>query len=219
MGAWISRRFAGFAALIAVTAAGCTAQGASQSALNTLESDKVALQQQLASMAPTMVVQAGQLAPPPPAAQPTGWDTPESMRGRLRLLATYDSSGPDAWDVSAHPLVYFTSEGVETGRNGSTINRSGVQVIDAYAKKVIASALFDLGEEVTENPHGVGISPDGRWLYLGQMQRVKATGQGRTVLMIVNARTLKLDKDAGRPARRLVPPHHRRSRTGRGATA
>jgi DNA-binding beta-propeller fold protein YncE/mono/diheme cytochrome c family protein len=195
MGALIGRRFAGvFATVIAVTATGCTAQGASESALNTLESDKVALQQQLASMAPTLVVQAGQLAPPPPAAQPSGWDTPESLRGRIRLLATYDSSGPDAWDVTAQPLVYFTSEGVESGRNGSTVNRSGVQVIDAYAKKVIASALFDLGEEVTENPHGVGISPDGRWLYLGQMQRVRATGQGRTVLLIVNARTLKLDK-------------------------
>jgi DNA-binding beta-propeller fold protein YncE len=187
-------RFVGiFGALIALTTAACTAQGASKS-LDTLESDKQALQQQLAAMTPTMVVQAGQLAPPPPAAQPTGWDTPESIRGRIKLLATYDSSGQDAWDVKAHPLVYFTSEGVESGRNGSTANRSGVQVIDAYAKKVIASALFDLGEEVTENPHGVGISPDGRWLYLGQMQRVKATGQGRTVLMIVNARTLKLDK-------------------------
>src|SRR5687768_4862029 len=195
MGTLIGRRLAGLlAAPVAVIAAGCTAQGAAPSDLDTLQSDKQALQQQLASMAPTMVVQAGQLAPLPPGAQPTGWDTAESIRGRIRLLATYDSSGPDAWDVRAHPLVYFTSEGVESGRNGSTANRSGVQVIDAYAKKVIASALFDLGEEVTENPHGVGISPDGRWLYLGQMQRVKATGQGRTVLMIVNARTLKLDR-------------------------
>ncbi len=177
------------AALVTVMAAGCTAQGVSRSALDTLETDKQALQQQLAAMTPTMVVQAGQLAPPPPAAQPTGWDTPESMRGRLKLLATYDSRGPDAWDVKAHPLVYFTSEGVETRPL-----KSGVQVIDAYAKKVIASSLFDLGEEVTENPHGVGISPDGRWLYFGQMHRLRATGQVRTVLMIVNARTLKLDK-------------------------
>ena len=179
---------------VAATAAGCTAQGASGTDLDTLQSDKIALQQQLASIAPTMVVQAGQLAPPPAGAQPTGWDTPESIRGRLKLLATYDSSGPDAWSAAEHPLVYFTSEGVESGRNGSMSNRSGVQVIDAYAKKVIASALFDLGEEVTENPHGVGISPDGRWLYIGQMQRVRATGQGRTCLLIVNARTLKLDK-------------------------
>jgi len=176
-------------AILTLTIAGYMVQGASESDFTTLQSDKVALQQQLASLAPTMVVQAGQLAPPPPAAQPTGWDTPESIRGRLRLLATYDSSGPDAWSAAEHPLVYFTSEGVETRPM-----KSGVQVIDAYEKKVIKSALFDLGEEVTENPHSVGLSPDGRWIYLGQMHRVAATGQVRTVLMIVNARTLKLDK-------------------------
>jgi mono/diheme cytochrome c family protein/DNA-binding beta-propeller fold protein YncE len=168
---------------------GYVAQSAPEGTLSALQSDNAALQQQLATMAPVQVVQAGQLAPPPPAAQPTGWDTAESIRGRLRLLATYDSSGPDAWDAAAHPLVYFTSEGVETRPM-----KTGVQVIDAYAKKVIKSALFDLGEEVTENPHSVGVSPDGRWLYLGQMHRVAATGQIRTVLMIVNARTLKLDK-------------------------
>jgi DNA-binding beta-propeller fold protein YncE len=178
------------ATVAALAVAGCTAQGAaSDPTISTLETDKQALQQQLASIAPTMVVQAGQLAPAPPAAQATQWDTAESIRGRLKLLATYDSSGPDAWSAAEHPLVYFTSEGVETRPL-----KSGVQVIDAYAKKVIASALFDLGEEVTENPHGVGISPDGRWLYIGQMQRLRSTGQGRTVLLIVNARTLKLDK-------------------------
>lgn len=180
--------------LVALTVAGCSVQGASRSAVEkNLEADKAALQKQLAAMAPTRLVQAGQLAPPPAGAPPTGWDTPESIRGRLRLLATYDSRGPDAWDAATHPMVFFTSEGVDPNPNGGT-RKSGVQVIDAYAKKVIASALFDLGEEVTENPHSVGISPDGRFLYLGQMHRVRATGQVRTVLMIVNARTLKLDK-------------------------
>lgn len=183
------RMLTAIAAVIAAAVAGCTAQGASQSTMSSLETDRQALQRQLASMAPTMVVQAGQLAPPPRAAQPTGWDTAESIRGRITLLATYDSRGPDAWDAAAHPLVYFTSEGVE-----GNILKSGVQVIDAYEKKVIKSALFDLGEEVTENPHSVGMSPDGRWVYLGQMHRVRATGQVRTVLMIVNARTLKLDR-------------------------
>lgn len=176
-----------------LTMAGCSVEGASPSEIETLKADKTALQLQLAAMAPTRLVQAGQLAPPPPGAPPTGWDTPESIRGRLRLLATYDSSGPDAWDAAAHPMVFFTSEGVGSNPKGGT-RKSGVQVIDAYAKKVIASALFDLGEEVTENPHSVGISPDGRWVYLGQMHRLRATGQVRTVLMIVNARTLKLDK-------------------------
>lgn len=172
--------------LVGAAVAGCTAQGASDADLEGLASDKAALQRQLAAMTPTLMVQAGQLAPPAPEARPTGWDTAESIRGRLTLLATYDSAGPDAYDVKAYPLVYFTSEGVERRPM-----KSGVQVIDAYGKKVIASALFDLGEEVTENPHGVGVSPDGRWLYFGQMQRLK-DGQVRSVLMIVNARTLKL---------------------------
>ena len=106
------------------------------------------------------------------ASQATQWDTPESIRGRLKLLATYDSSGPDAWSAAEHPLVYFTSEGVETRPL-----KSGVQVIDTYAKKVIASALFDMGEEVTENPHGVGISPDGRWLYSARCNASAAPGR------------------------------------------
>src|SRR5688500_20153539 len=141
-------------AIMTLTVAGYIAQGASDSDLTTLQSDKVALQQQLAAMAPVQVVQAGQLAVPSPAAQPSGWETAEAIRGRIRLLATYDSSGPDAWSAAEHPLVYFTSEGVETRPM-----KSGVQVIDAYEKKVIKSALFDLGEEVTENPHSVGVSP------------------------------------------------------------
>jgi mono/diheme cytochrome c family protein/DNA-binding beta-propeller fold protein YncE len=172
---------------------GCSAQGAAPSDVDTrsLAADKAALQQQLASMAPTQVVQAGQLAPPPPNAQPTGWDNAESIRGRIKLFATYDSSGPDAWDVKAYPLVYITSEGVGSNPKGGT-RKSGVQVIDAYGKKVIASALFDLGEEVVENPHSAGVSPDGRWFYIGQMHRVAATRQVRTVLLIINARTLKL---------------------------
>lgn len=172
-----------------LVAAGYVAQSVAPSDVKTLAADNAALQQQLAAMTPTIVVQAGQVAPPPAIAQPSGWDTAESIRGKIRLLATYDSNGPDAWDVRAHPTVFMTSEGVEKGPR-----KSGLYVIDAYSKQVVASALFDLGEETVENPHGVGISPDGQWLYLGQMHRVRATGQMRTVLMIVNARTLKLHR-------------------------
>lgn len=39
------------------------------------------LKQQLESMAPSTVVQAGQLQPAPAGAQPSGWDTAESIRG------------------------------------------------------------------------------------------------------------------------------------------
>jgi len=189
-----ARRWFGQAlvALMALLAAGCTVVGGAQADPDARQAEPQALQQQLAAAAPVQVVQAGQLAPPPVNAPPTGWDTPESVRSGLKLFATYDSSGPDAWDVRAHPLVYFTSEGVGSNPKGGT-RMSGVQVIDAYEKKVIASALFDLGEEVTENPHSAGISPDGRFLYIGQLQRVAATGETHSILLIINARTLKLE--------------------------
>jgi len=189
---WIGGALAGALVGLAVVAIGAvTAPRLSPSDITTLQADKEALQQQLAAIAPTMVVQAGQLAQAPPAAQPSGWETEEAIRGRIRLFATYDSSGPDAWDVRAHPTVFVTTEGVGSNPKGGT-RKSGVMVIDAYSKQVVGSALFDLGEEVVENPHGVGISPDGRWLYIGQMHRVAATKQIRSVLLIINARTLKL---------------------------
>ena len=200
------------AAVLAVISVVYTAQGAPPPDYQSLQADKEALQRQLAAVAPTMLVQAGQLAPAPPARpQATGWDTEESIRGGLKVYATYDSSGPDAWDVRASPLVYFTSEGV--GSSGSTTGsaqialaggkqQSGVHVIDAYAKKVIASALYDIGDRanLTQSPHGVGISPDGKWLYVGEEYRARA------VLLVINARTLKLHKVLEGPRRQRF--HH-----------
>ena len=192
-------------ALMALAVSVFAVPGVSQSDLETLQADNAALQQQVAAAAPVQVVQAGQLSPPPVNAQPTGWDTTESLRGRLTQLATYDSSGPDAWDVEAHPVVYFTSEGVGANPNGGT-GMSGVHIIDAYSKEVVASALFDLGEEVTMTPHSAGMSPDGQWLYIGQIQRGAADGENasgvtftidpsrdKSVLLIINARTLRLE--------------------------
>ena len=187
-------------ALPALILTGCVAQGVSPADVETVESlraDNVALQEQLAAIVPTTLVQAGQLAPaPPPPQAATGWDTPESIRGDLLLNATYDSSGPDAWDVAAHPLVYFTSEGVGSSGIDGGFGRyeggraSGVHAIDAYTKEVVASALYDLGPraEVVQNPHGVGISPDGNWLYIGEERRSMAS------VIIINARTLKVDR-------------------------
>ena len=117
----------------------------------------------------------------------------------MQVYATYDSSGPDAWDVAAHPLLYFTSEGVgSSGGAGQSAQpellegdqASGVHAIDAYTKEVVASALYDLGQraELTQSPHGTGISPDGQWLYIGE------EGRGGATLIIINARTLKVDK-------------------------
>lgn len=149
---------------------------------------------QLQGPAPSTVVQAGQLQPAATGAKATGWDTEESIRGGLRLVATYDSSGPNAWDPVAHPMVYMTSEGMGYGHRPSKTNKlPGVQIIDATTKKVVTSALFDLGGESTRQPHGLGVSPDGKWVYIGFADKL-ASGETRQLTLIINARTLKIDK-------------------------
>lgn len=50
------------------------------------ETEVTQLQAQLASTGSTTVVQAGQLAPVPAGAQPTGWDTTESIRGGVEAV-------------------------------------------------------------------------------------------------------------------------------------
>lgn len=180
------------AALAALLAA-CSG-GISQKEYDALQSDYEALQQQVAVMAPVTIVQTGELAPPAPGVEATEWDTAESIRGGLQLVATYDSSGRDAWDVAAHPMVYMTSEGMGYGHRASETNQfPGVQVIDAYTKEVVASAVFDLGGEPTMTPHGLGVSPDGKWIYIGFTEKVDSE-ENPTRTLIINARTLKLDK-------------------------
>ncbi|MBI2936424.1 MAG: hypothetical protein HYY31_06450, partial [Chloroflexi bacterium] len=153
------------------------------------------LQNQVKGQAPTNVVQAGQLQPAPASAQPTGWDTAESIRGGVKLFAKYDSSGPDAWNAKAHPLVYFTSEGMGYGHRPSKANKlPGVQVIDANSKQVIASAQFDLGLKQHGTPHGLGTSPDGKWVYIatGDGAHAMTASPGTARMLVINARTLKL---------------------------
>ncbi len=141
------------------------------------------LKAQLAGIVPATVIQAGQLQPVPVGQQPSGWDTTESLRAGLKLVATYDSNGPDAWDVAKHPTVYFTSE-------GGTNLFGGLHIIDAYSKEVVASVNYDLGAKVS--PHTVGVSPDGKWAYLQGGRLVD--GKTEDVTLIINARTLKIAK-------------------------
>ncbi|MBI4498327.1 MAG: YncE family protein [Chloroflexi bacterium] len=170
---------------LALVAAACT------SAVS--QEDHDALKTQLEA-AKSGVVQAGNLQPAPAEKQLTGWDTPESMRGGLRLVVTYDSSGPDAWDPKAHPLVYLTSEGMGYNHRPSKTNKlPGVQVIDATTKEVVASKLYDLGGEPTMTPHGLGVSPDGKWSYIGFTDKLPS-GENRQLTLVINTRTLKLDK-------------------------
>jgi DNA-binding beta-propeller fold protein YncE len=177
----------GFAALTLVAVAAVAGVFWSQSQVSQLQT-------QLSTMAPGTVVQAGALQAAPAGAQPSGWDTAESIRGGLQVVATYDSSGPDAWDPGKHPTVFMTSEGRGYAHRPSKTNEMpGVQIVDAYTKETVGSALFDLGGEPTRQPHGLGISPNGKWIYLGFADKT-TDGTARQLTLIVNARTLKLDK-------------------------
>jgi hypothetical protein len=214
-------------ALLALVATACSSdsdEGLSQSDFDALQeelddarAELVAMQDQMVTATVNQqVVQSGTLgAAPAPAAIPDdGWSNSESVRGGLILVAQLDSSGPDAWDIEAHPRVYFTSESFQSnyfgagGFDADSVasdlgNFAGWHVIDAYSKEVVASALYhDLVEgDVNRGPHGVAVSPDGKWGYVGfatnppddcdpTMQACDRVGY----VMIVNVQTMKVDK-------------------------
>lgn len=137
-------------------------------------------------------VQIGQLQPVPAGARPTGWDTKWSQLLGITLMATFDSSGPDAWDVAKNPLVYATSDGPGyAGFLSKTVKAPGIALINAETKQVITTANYDTKVDPKDNyseNHGVGFSGDGKWLY------TQGRFQGRDVALVINARTLKTDK-------------------------
>jgi hypothetical protein len=190
--------------LLALTACSSDSSGPSQAEFDDLQAQLEAAQDQLAATEAVVVVQAGELSTPPAGEAPSGWETSEAIRGGMSLFAQYDSSGPDAWDVTEHPMVYFSSEGV--GNNPLSADETmlpGFYVIDAYTKEVVTGGLYSIGE-MTNTSHGVTVSPDGKWVYFGA--RVTVDDQPQLVLMIVNARTMKLDKVLAYPGDSFV--HH-----------
>lgn len=223
-------------ALLALVATACTSDddagddvdapsGVSQEDFDEVSQDLADAQADLAAMEDQLVtqtvnqqvVQAGELsaAPAPTAIPDDGWTNEESIRGGLFLEAQLDSSGPDAWDIEAHPRVYFTSEsfqsnyfgaggfGAEDADTGELGNFAGWHVIDAYSKEVVASALYNdlVPGDVNRGPHGVGVSPDGKWGYVGFATNAAddcdpTVGACNRVgyLMVVNNQTMKVDK-------------------------
>ncbi|MDA1279056.1 MAG: hypothetical protein O3B95_03315 [Chloroflexi bacterium] len=171
----------------------------SKSSLTVAQGQVTDLQSQISSMAavppPITVIQAGQSVPAAPGSSPTGWANQESVRGGLTLVAQYDSSGPDAWNPSAHPLIYITSDGTESSSptyDADALYFAGIDMIDAYSKEVIKSVIFTEveGGLVSSFPHGAGASPDGKWFYVGFGVGDDREGH----VAIINARTLKIDK-------------------------
>lgn len=124
---------------------------------------------------------------------PAAWATAVASRNGIKLLGTYDDSGPNAWDPAAHPTAFFTSLGVGYGGFASTNTHPGVVIIDAETKKIVTYRTYDIGGVKTYfESHGLGVSPDGQWIYIptGDSDK-RAQGYGGRII-VVNARTLKI---------------------------
>lgn len=124
------------------------------------------------------------------------WTTAVATKLGVRLEAQFDSGGPDAWDPKKHPLVFITSEGPGYGGLLSGVKFPGLVVYDADSREVVANKSYDvlkLGFKNVFETHGLGVSPDGKWIYIPTGERQTLT-MGKGAYLIINARTLKLDK-------------------------
>ncbi|OFW64837.1 MAG: hypothetical protein A2135_03365 [Actinobacteria bacterium RBG_16_67_15] len=209
----VTTRLLVFTVILAFVAAACSGGGGiSQDELDAVQGDLDAanaqitsLQDQLAGGVDTVSVEsAGALftdAAPAPVVD-DGWANTESVRGGLHLVfqATDSSAGPDAWDIAAHPKVYFTSESMEPAnpaQDDEAPQFQGWHAIDAVTHEVLFSKLYQLNpaDPITRGPHGVGVSPDGKWLYEGWCETPTAEGSVQTCFVgIYNTRTGQIDK-------------------------
>lgn len=135
------------------------------------------------------------------------WATEWSEHLDIHLLAHFDSSGEAAWDYQAHPLVFVTTEGPGYGGFLSTVTTPGLVIIDADTHEIVATRHYDIGISEYFESHGIGVSPDGRWIYLptGDTQRRGEGNAGR--ILIINAITLNLEMVLSTKAM----PHHFKS--------
>ncbi|MBI4329678.1 MAG: hypothetical protein HY673_00170 [Chloroflexi bacterium] len=162
--------------------------------------------------APKAVVQVAQPAADAPAPAPvTGWETEAARKVGIKLLQTFDDSGAPAWDAQKHPMMFITSNGPGYGGLPSAkVRLPGLTIIDATTKEVVASQWYDLKYKIADEgaasasePHSLGVSSDGKWIYLPAVDPgAPATDRGR--LLVINAKTLKLHQVIGTQ----TLPHH-----------
>lgn len=167
----------------------------------------------------SMVIQVGNPnAEAPSGAAPSGWATEWSELMGIKLLQTFDSSGPALWDPAEHPLVYVASEGPGYGGlTTSTVALPGYQVIDAYTHEILAAPHYDIGGIATEDaefhdvqgayfePHGTGVSGDGKYVYVPTAAGSSFSGSAEAGrVLVIEAKTGKLAQLLQVPSR----PHH-----------
>jgi DNA-binding beta-propeller fold protein YncE len=133
-------------------------------------------------------------------AQQDGWTTDVARKMGLRLVESRNASGPPAYPVDAGDLLFFTNVGTSYGAKNP---RNAVVVINAKTKKPIGVSDLEPAWSEKWTSHGIGVSPDGRYVYLPGMAPMAATNPGS--LLILDGRSLKIHQIITSPAQR---PHH-----------
>ncbi|OFV96002.1 MAG: hypothetical protein A3H28_13295 [Acidobacteria bacterium RIFCSPLOWO2_02_FULL_61_28] len=135
-------------------------------------------------------------------AQGDNWTTAAAQRLGIRLLETRDPSGPPAYPVAPGDLLFFTNVGTSYGAQNTT---NAVVVINAKTKKPIV--VSDLDPLYTEKftSHGIGVSPDGKYIYLPSIASINGPeGKIPNSTLVLDARTLKIYQVIASGG----PPHH-----------
>ena len=134
------------------------------------------------------------------SAQTDTWTTEAARKYGVRLLETRDARGPAAYQVNAGDLLFFTNTGTSYGAKNT---RNAVVVINARTRTAIA--VSDLEPAWTDQfiSHGIGVSPDARYVYLPTNAPRGSANPGS--VLVLDARTLKIAQIITTPGQR---PHH-----------
>ena len=121
------------------------------------------------------------------------WATPWSALLGVELESRHKSGGAPAWDWQDYPTVFMATDnlgfGGLMGGAGILQMQPGLSIFDAASHEVIATVHYDVLSWDWENPaepHGLGVSPDGAWIYLPTGER-KANGNNIGRLLIISA--------------------------------
>ena len=125
-------------------------------------------------------------------AQAQNWITPTSQRMGIQLVESRDASGPPAYPVQPGDLLFFTNSGTSYGAKNPT---NSVVVINAKTKKPIA--ISELSSAYTDKyaSHGIGLSPDAKYIYLPSLANIGAAappGKAPNSTLVLDGRSLKL---------------------------
>ena len=135
---------------------------------------------------------------PASKSQKAKWSTPWAERVGISLEYVGNSDGPDAWNPGEHSTVFITSEGPGYGGLLSGVTLPGLAIFDAETRKPVVSQNYDVlswGWKNVFEPHGLGVSPDGKWIYLPTGEgSFMTTGEHAGRYLIINARTLRIEK-------------------------